>query len=269
MMDAAPEISVCDDTRKWLDENYRYDLDEAEAFAEDRYWQGFAFVMTGDGGPFSMSDEYVSGHECEHFRQVSNAEEAQKILTEATGQYLDSWAVFDEFAGCLAYDYANDRAREAAEGIRNRLADYPLLNDEDYGEREREAAIRSLAEQHKLENDVAEELLIQLHSMNYGDTELFCGNCGTIRAHDDVPDAMASIGYHKCVDCDEWLKTDLEKPLCYDCARSYRSRDCGCVAEWVDHAERIGRIVDRATVKSWRMSCGQCYVSVYSGNFES
>ncbi|MFC0547062.1 hypothetical protein [Kutzneria chonburiensis] len=253
------QIVVCDDARKWLNQNYRYSVYEAEDFAEDQDWYGFAFVLGSDGSPLSLSDEYISGHECEYIRELSNAEEAQKILTEATGSYANTGAVFEEFAGCLAYDYTNEKAREAAEGIGNRLSSYGFLNEEDCGEREREAAIRYLKEAYGIEDELADELLTELHSEGHGDTEVFCGNCGTIRTHEDVPDAMASIGYHKCAECDEWLKTDAENVLCFDCAAAERTADCKCVPNFVAARKETGRVIEKWELREILLGCDSCY----------
>lgn len=264
MTESTVEILVSEDARKWLDQNYRYSVYDAEEFAEDQDWGGFAFILTGDGGPLPIPSTYVTGHECSQLLDESNAAQAQQLLAAAAIPLKDVEGVFAEFAGCLAYDYANERVRIVADTIGNRLCDYPVLNDEDFGERESEAAIRHLREAYGMSEELAGELLTKLHDMGHGDAEVFCGSCGTIRAHEDVPAAMSAIGYHKCADCDEWLKTDIEKPLCYDCAPLRRwFDDCDCIANLVNSAKKFDCIVAVWEINATQLACEHCYAKAH------
>jgi hypothetical protein len=247
----AVETILSDDAESFFRQNYRYGTWDGEEFAQDQDWTGFGFVLGGDGEPIAVPGEYLTGHQCAHLLDVSNADEATRLIREAAGR-----DACEEWNGFLVYDYGDENARHAAERISQRLAGYPVLNDEDFSERERTNALKVLADSYDIPENIAGDVLREIEER--GDS--LCTDCNSWK---DIDEIMADLGYRQCQDCDEWLETSHEKPLCYDCAETYAEGECECVPVMVDGYRHGGHTVTVADVQETLRGCETCYPLVY------
>lgn len=250
-MNDTTEITFSHEADSWLRQNYRYSRWDAEEFAAEQDWTGFGFVVYSDDSPLSVPGDYVSGHQCEHALEASNADQAMRLIREAAGR-----DACEEFAGCVAYDHGNDAARQAAEKVSAQLADYPVLNEEDYGEREHDNAAEVLRECYDITD---EDLIGEVISAICDRGESLCTDCSSW----DIDEIMSDLGYRQCTDCNEWLETGHDEPLCYDCADSYAEADCECVSVMVTGYKHGGHVVTMADVKATLRGCEDCYPKLY------
>lgn len=242
------KIQLSDDAVQWFGQNYRYTVWDADDFARDHDWSGFDFVPGSDGVPLVVPGEYVFGHLCSHLLEASNAEAAAAIMEEAAPGKVS------EFHGVLAYDYADGAAREAAERIGAFLAGYPVLNDEDFDQRERDAAVAALIDCYDVPDEIAGDVAAALSD----DGQALCTDCGSW----DLDRIREHLGYRECAECDGWIKTSHDQPLHYECAEFYEETDCECVSLLVDTHRHNGVVTTWADVRETLRGCEHCYSQV-------
>ncbi|RKT86412.1 hypothetical protein SAMN05421805_10653 [Saccharopolyspora antimicrobica] len=242
------KVQLSDDAVRWFEQNYRYTEWDADEFARDQGWSGFDFVVGSDGEPLVVPGEYVFGHLCSHLLDASNAEAAATIMGEAAPGKAS------EFHGVLAYDYADEAAREATERIGASLAGYPVLNDEDFDQREREAAISTLTDCCDVPAEIAGDVAAALSD----DGQSLCTDCSIW----DLGRIMDRLGYRECAECDGWIKTSHDEPLHYDCAKAHEEPDCECVSRLIDTHRHNEVVTTWADVRETLRGCEYCYSQV-------
>lgn len=242
------KVQLSDDAVRWFGQNYRYTEWDADDFARDHDWSGFDFVAGSDGEPLVVPGEYVSGHLCSHLLEASNAEAAARIMEEAAPGKAS------EFHGVLAYDYADEAAREAAERIGAFLAGYPVLNDEDFDQRERDAAISALTDCYDVPEEIAGDVAAALSE----DGQSLCTDCSSW----DLETIRENLGYRECAECDGWIKTSHDEPLHYECAEVYEEPECECISLLVDTHRHNGVVTTWADVRETLRGCEHCYPQV-------
>ncbi|WP_158516381.1 hypothetical protein, partial [Kitasatospora sp. MBT66] len=139
----------------------------------------------------------------------SNYDTAKRWFAEECGPIGERW----DDTGWIMYDADAPTAVALAERITGTLHGYPLLDDDDHSEREHAAMLAEIDQEMPgtYPDDVDASDVFR---------ELGCPELGRITS-DDVTDAMQSLGYTPCSDCDEWLTpmtTRCGEPLCRDCA---------------------------------------------------
>lgn len=243
------DIHLSDDALRYFQQNYRYTERDAEEFARKHGWSGFDFVTGSDTEPLVVPGGYSSDPLCTQLLVASNAEAAAKAIHEAAPGKAA------EFIGALAYDYADERARQVAESIGIGLAHYPILNDDDCRQRERDTAISTLTECYQVPDDIADDVAAALSD----DGQSLCTHCSRWNLHP----VMKRLGYRECFHCAEWIKTDHGNPLHYDCADVYEAKSCDCISLLIHTHRHHGTVTTVADVRETQRGCQHCYPLMY------
>lgn len=228
----------------WYGTHGRYDMqEETERVATAR---GFGLIDGGDGNPLEwwFSNGYYNC-DCWEISIRVNHESAVAAF-EAAG--VECW----EWRGYTAYDASSRRGREIAAEIGGSLAGYPILDDERMSELEWDAAVEYINDQYTLPEGIeADDVIREMPEVP------FCSNCSSC----DVEDALASLEYSQCMDCDTWIKTGEypSKRVCYDCAEREQEGDCECVLVYVDTMRHIALYPTVSDLREIQRGCETCY----------
>lgn len=243
------EITLSDGANTFFRQNFRYGAWDGEGCAHENDWTGFGLVLGSGGDPLSIPDDYVTGHQCAHLVDVSNGEVALGILSEAaTGKAV-------EWNGLLAYDYGDPAARAAADGIASVLAEYPLLDEEDFSERERTNAARVLVECYDVPQGIAADVVSALSD----DGQALCTDCRSW----DLGHIMSKLDHRECAECGKWMAATCDEPVHYDCAESLVEDGCECVTVMVDGYRHGHHTVTLPDVRETLRGCEHCYPIVH------
>ncbi|MGW5397830.1 hypothetical protein [Streptomyces sp. NPDC003952] len=205
--------------------------------------KGFGLIEDSDGSPLS---DWNSGgyYNCDCRENVIrvNAEAAHAAFDAAGVEHWD-------WRGLVAFDAGDIRGLRIARQISNKLAGYPILDDERLSELEWDGACAMIADQYTLPTGVEPGDVI-----NNMPEVPHCSNCSSC----EVGDAMGYLGYQKCLHCDEWLKTEKASALCWGCTEDYAEGDCDCLSVYVDTLKHSGSYASVAEVKVMMRACVKC-----------
>ncbi|MFJ7205592.1 hypothetical protein ACIQWR_18895 [Streptomyces sp. NPDC098789] len=205
--------------------------------------KGFGLIEDSDGSPLSDWDsrDYYNC-DCQEIPIRVNAEAAHAAF-EAAG--VEHW----EWRGLVAFDAGDIRGLKIARQISNRLAGYPILDDDRLSDLEWDNACEMIANLYTLPEGVEPgDVINEMPEIPH------CSNCSSC----DVEDAVESLGYRKCGDCDEWLSTEKSGVLCWDCTEDYAEGGCECLSVYVDTLKHCGSYGSVAEVKFMVRACNTC-----------
>ncbi|MFD5697815.1 hypothetical protein [Streptomyces lasiicapitis] len=225
---------------------YTPDLDDMADAARDMCWAGFGIVDDGTGEPLQDWDSrgYYNCDCSENLIRV-NAEAAHSAF-KAAGVETHEWN------GWIVWDASNRAGHEIAHSIGRGLGGYPSLDDERLSELEWDKACAMIADLYTLPEGVEpDDVIREMPEVPH------CSNCSSC----DVEDAMASLQYSQCMDCDTWIKTG-EYPcdrVCYDCADRGQEGDCECIPEYVNTMRHMSLYPTVADLREIQRGCEVCY----------
>ncbi|MFE2104431.1 hypothetical protein ACFXAF_00950 [Kitasatospora sp. NPDC059463] len=179
-----------------------------ESEADGHGWARIGMVMDGTGALLEDGEGWHQ-HESEAVRAQSNWQAACRIMADAAGECGGLW---DTLGEGIAYDADSFLASDAARRIADSLAGYPLLDEDDHSTREHAAMVEEIeGSPVTLPDGVdGEDILRELDCPTPGDITMAM-----------IEDALETLGYVACSDCDKWLTpmtTRCGELLCRDCA---------------------------------------------------
>ncbi|MFI6685003.1 hypothetical protein [Streptomyces sp. NPDC050485] len=223
---------------------YRHTLDEMAEAARDMCWAGFGIVDDGTGEP--LEDWNSRG-----YYNCDCRENLLRVNAEATyAAFKDAGVDTHEWNGWIVWDASNPKGHAIAEQIGRSLAGYPILDDERLSELEWDNACAMIADLYTLPEGVEPDDLIRIMP-----EVPHCSNCSSC----DVEDAMETLGYLQCQDCNTWLKTEIEGAMCHDCTEREREGECECVPAYVDTLKHVGAYATMRDVREIQRGCETCY----------
>jgi hypothetical protein len=185
-------IIIPSDLWAWMGHHGHW-VEDLREFATSRGWTGFGLVRDGDGEFLSTVEVQSSSHLCWSLLAASNLDVAERaICDQAGGLSCRRWNEF------LAYDYDNTAARWAAADLTRSLARYPVLDDEEFFEREKATAARLLVDNYGVPVETGPAVIGRLLDRRLA----LCPACDP---WDCLPEVMRKIGCRRCVLCGSWV----------------------------------------------------------------
>ncbi|MFB7420758.1 hypothetical protein ACFC1L_39945 [Streptomyces sp. NPDC056210] len=224
---------------------YSYNSMGAIEFAQEKGWDGFALIVDALDSPVAADPSKGWAHLCQYAKEKANWETIEKLLNEFSLQG-EGW---DEWEGCIVYDYSSDALREAVEGIERAFSDSGYLDELRVDEIEREGALESLKSGYTIPDEVdASEVLSKIHDAGSSS----CQECSSW----DVEKVLSELGWRECADCTELLKTGTVDALCRDCADACDPVCEGeCASVEIDATYSVG-FMTADEIESIECNCG-------------
>ncbi|MEV8022465.1 hypothetical protein AB0O76_40470 [Streptomyces sp. NPDC086554] len=224
---------------------YRHSLDDFAEEAREMCWAGFGLVDDGTGEPLETWSEYgYYNCDCRENLLRVNYESAREAFKSAGVET-------HEVNGWLVWDASNRAGHEIARSIGRALGGYPVLDDERLSDLEWDNAVKMIEDLYRLPGGVTgDDVIRQMPEVPH------CSNCSSC----DVEDALASLEYSQCMDCDEWIKTG-EYPsdrVCYDCADREQEGECECIPVYVDTMRHMSRYPTVGDLREVQRGCETC-----------
>lgn len=248
------------ETDRWIRQLYpwpRNTVEDAIAYARLRAWTGFGVVLDAAGSPLARPDarDPAGMHACTFLLETVNATVARRWIADVAGDgAVGAWNQV------LAYDAGSPHARHVAGDIAMHLGDYPCLDDQDFSQREYDAAIEHLRDEYH----IPEALMRDVIRCLLDETGGLCQDCQPW----NVDRIMTALRYRRCVDCDRddpWITTTQQHPLHYSCADTYADawrpvgeEGCDCMWLVIDSSRHIGAVVSRDDLDEARRTCERC-----------
>jgi hypothetical protein len=210
--------------------------------------KGFGFIDDGLGEPLQAYEQWTGYYQCECVERVVkvNSETALSLFKEAG---VETW----DWKGMLVFDASKRKGREIAQQITNSLYDYPLLSDDRHSELEWDDAVSWVESLNIPDGIDAGDVVNLLSEIPH------CGHCSSID-EDDVIEVLKEMGWRRCADnCGDWLKTEKEDALCYDCAESASVVPaCEHVFLTIDTAKHNGFFLTEQDMRKADEACEDC-----------
>ncbi|MFD9561542.1 hypothetical protein [Streptomyces sp. NPDC059994] len=227
---------------------YRNSLDDMAEAAREMCWAGFGLVDDGTGEPLESWDS-------RGYYNCDCRENPLRVNAESThAAFKDVGMETHEWNGWIVWDASNKAGHEVARQIGGALADCPVLDEERLSELEWDNACTMIADLHKLPDGIEpDEVLREMPEVPH------CSNCSSC----DIDGALTSLGYQECIDCDTWLKTDMNGAMCHDCTELEQEGECECLGDYVNTLKHLGVYATTADIRVVQRACGDCYPVIW------
>ncbi|GGX07982.1 hypothetical protein [Streptomyces noursei] len=245
-MDVILDVKFNEFAREYAERERGYPntLNDMADAAREMCWAGFGMVDDGTGEPLEDWQAcYYYNCDCQENLRKVNAEVTHAAFKSAGVETF-------EWRGWIVWDASNQAGHEIARSIGNGLAHYPILDDERLSEIEWDNACEMIADLYTLPEGVEPDDLIRIMP-----EVPHCSNCSSC----DVEDAMETLGYLQCQDCNAWLKTAIEGAMCHECTEREQEGECECVPAYVHTLKHVGAYATMGDIREIQRGCETCY----------